>query len=612
MSVLQAAERTTTQPRFEQFFALRRFHMLGSLNFSPDGEQVSYSHDGSGQYNLWRQPASGGWPTQLTALEEESVRHHLWSPHGFLLGVDHHGNEKWQVNRLPYGGGWPEDLTHHPDVQYQVTPVALADDGERAVVAGNQHRPTDMSLYVMHIPSGEISPLLETEGRFMPGPWHPGGRDVLVAEYKGNTDLDIYFLEVPRGQRRHLTPHEGEQFNFPVGFTADGKGFYLVTDRDWEHDWLGCQPLAGGPVEPISQTEWPVEHARLSRNRRILAWTVNVDGISRFHAMDLVSRRELQFPTMPSGWALHLAVSPDGQRVAAVIGTATRAFDVYVADLERQSVTRLTESYLGGILETDFVIPELVRYPTFDGRQIPAWLYRPRQATGPTAAVLSIHGGPEFQERTNFYPLYQYLLSRGVAVLAPNIRGSTGYGKSYQRLIHRDWGGGELKDIEASAQYLRSLSWVDGKRLAVYGGSFGGFATLSALSRLPDYWAAGVDLVGPSNLVTFARAVPPWWRAMLKRWVGDPDEDVAMLTERSPITYVDQIRAPLMVLQGANDPRVVRAESDQMVERLRQRGHPVEYHVFDDEGHGFTKRRNQIRAWELASQFMLTRLGVGL
>jgi dipeptidyl aminopeptidase/acylaminoacyl peptidase len=348
---------------------------------------------------------------------------------------------------------------------------------------------------------------------------------------------------------------------------------------------------------------------------RRLVWVVDEDGISRFHARDLETGRDLEVAELPAGWCLHLAVAPGGRRLAALIGTATRPFDVYVAELGPVGngagpATRLTESFLGGIPEAELVEPELVRYPTFDGRQVPAWLYRPRGAAAPTPALVSIHGGPEFQERpgaSSSFAFYQYLLSRGIAVLAPNIRGSTGYGKTYQRLIHRDWGGGDLRDIEASARYLCSLPWVDP---AVYGGSFGGFATLSAMTRLPQYWACGVDLVGPSNLVTFVRAVPPHWRRMTTRWVGDPDADRELLLERSPITYVEQVRAPLMVLQGAHDPRVVQPESDQMVARLRELGREVEYHVFEDEGHGFTKRANQLRAYRLIGDFLSRHLGV--
>jgi dipeptidyl aminopeptidase/acylaminoacyl peptidase len=220
--------------------------------------------------------------------------------------------------------------------------------------------------------------------------------------------------------------------------------------------------------------------------------------------------------------------------------------------------------------------------------------------------VLSIHGGPEAQELPVYAAsgLYQYWASRGIGVLAPNVRGSTGYGKTYQRLIHRDWGGDELKDFEAAARYLRSLDWVDAARLGVIGGSFGGFATLSCISRLPEYWAAAVDIFGPSNLLTAARSVPPTWRRMMAAWVGDPETEADFLLSRSPITYVDQIRAPLFVIQGANDPRVVQAESDQIVDLLRRRGIDVRYDVYPDEGHGFTKRANELKALGDAATFM--------
>jgi dipeptidyl aminopeptidase/acylaminoacyl peptidase len=249
-----------------------------------------------------------------------------------------------------------------------------------------------------------------------------------------------------------------------------------------------------------------------------------------------------------------------------------------------------------------------VRFATWDGRQIPAFLYRPAGASAadPVPVVLSIHGGPEAQERPTYAyaGFYQYLLSRGIAILAPNIRGSTGYGKSYQRLIHRDWSGGDRLDFEAAVKYLHGLDWVDRDRIAVYGGSYGGFATLTCVSRLPDYWAAAVDIVGPANLVTFTKAVPPTWRRFMALWVGDPETEEEFLLERSPITYVDQIKTPLFVIQGAKDPRVVKAESDQIVAELRERGVPVRYDVYEDEGHGFTKRENELKAMGDVAAFL--------
>jgi len=597
---------TPSRPLFEQFFALRRFYMLNNLDFSPDGDQVSYTHDGSGQFNLWSSPVAGGWPRQLTTQEEEAVRHHAWTPHGFVVELDHQGAEQWQINLLPAAGGWPRPVTDRPDVQYSVGPVS--DDGRRMLMSGNQERPTDVSLYELDIAEGEYSLVLDApEGKFYAAAWHPDGRQAAVIELLGNTDQHVNLVEVGTGRRRDLTPHEGEQVNLAIGFSADGRRLYNVTDRDHDHHYVEVIDLESGAREPLIQLEWGIEHAALSADRAVLAYTVNQDGYSRFHARNLAAGHELEFPVMPAGVCMQFAISRDGRRVAGLVGTGTRPFDVYVADLRQQTVCRVTESFLGGIAETELVEPVLVHYPTFDGRQVPAWLYRPRHAEGAIPVLLSIHGGPEVQERTQVTrssSFYQYLLSRGVAILAPNIRGSSGYGMAYQKLIHRDWGGAELRDVEHAARWLREQDWVDSDRIAIYGASFGGFATLSAMTRLPEYWRCGIDLVGPANLVTFARAVPPHWRSSMKKWVGDPDEDAEFLMERSPISHVEGVRAPLLVLQGARDPRVVKPESDQMVETLRGLGREVEYHVFEDEGHDFSKRSNQVLAYRMIAAFL--------
>ena len=608
-----AVTATLTRARFEQFFALRRTYFLNNLAFSPDSRQISYVHDGSGQFNLWSSPVEGGYPRQLTTREEEAVRHHRWTSSGIVLELDHLGAEQWQVNIMPPDGmGWPHAVTARDDVQYQIGPVA--DDGRRMLFCGNQERPTDVAIYLLDIVEGKTRLVLDREKQlFYPSAWHPDGRRAAIIEFLGNTDQHAYLFDVESGALRDLTPHEEEEFNQPVGFSADGRRLYNITDRGAEHNFLEAIDLGTGGREPVIERGWDIEHADLSADRRRLGYTINEDGYTRFHLQDLETGRELPFPSMPKGVCSQYAVSPDGRLVAALIGTGTRVFDVYVADVDAGTVVRVTENFLGGIPESELVEPDLVHFETFDGKHVPAWLYRPIGATGRLPVLLSVHGGPEVQEHTHVTrssSFYQYLLSRGIAVLAPNIRGSTGYGKSYQRLIHRDWGGDELKDVEHAAIWLREQTWADRERIAVYGASFGGFATLSAMTRLPDYWRCGIDLVGPSNLVTFAKAVPPHWRATMKAWVGDPEEDFDFLMSRSPITYVEHMKAPLLVLQGANDPRCVKPESDQMVEKLRSLGREVEYHVFEDEGHDFSKRANQLKAYRLIAAFLFKQFGL--
>ncbi len=603
--------RTRREYPFEQFTAVRRIH---GLAFSPDGREVAYIANTSGQFNLWKQSVEGGWPWQLTAFEEETLRSVAWAPDGkrFVFTADRHGTESHQLYELEIPGGWPTPLTDAPHVQHHFSPYGIAPDGRAIVYACNERSPMDMDALWRDLATGEVRALMAGDGNSFPVGFSPDGRYVMIVEVRANTDTDLWLYDLKAQRGEKLTPHpEDEEIVFwPGPWRPDARAFYVLTDKGREFKGLALYDLERRTWEWVETPDWDVEGVALSRDGRYLAWVVNEDGYSRLSVRDLETGELLELPEMPRGVIPAMAggpeFSPDGTLLAFYFAGARRPNDLYVLDLEGREVRRLTHSHIGNLPEEEMVEPELVRIPSFD-REIPAWLYKPSGLReGERApAVLSVHGGPEAQERPgyNYSGLYQYLLNRGIGVLAPNIRGSTGYGKSYQRLIHRDWGGGELRDLEACARYLQSLDWVDGRRLGVFGGSFGGFATLSCATRLPDFWAAAVDVVGPSNLVTFARAVPPFWKRYMKKWVGDPEEDYEFLMERSPITYVERLKCPILIIQGANDPRVVKAESDRMVEKLCSLGREVEYMVFEDEGHGFTKRANELRAWRATAEF---------
>ena len=406
-----------------------------------------------------------------------------------------------------------------------------------------------------------------------------------------------------------LSQHDGEVKYFPAPWKPDGTGLFVITDAGREFAGIASLPAVPGELDWYEEPEWDVEEVVVSADGTTIAWTVNEDGYSRLHARALATGDDVAVTEGPRGVMSALRISADGHRVAFLLATATRPTEVVVLDLVSGATHVLTNSAPPATQRVEPVEPSLVRYSTHDGREVAAFLYRPRGG-GPFPVVLSIHGGPEAQERPQYMyaGLYQCLLAQGVAILAPNVRGSTGYGATYQKLIHRDWGGAELRDLEFAVKYLHGLDWVDADRVGVFGGSFGGFATLSCVSRLPDLWAVAVDIVGPSNLVSFVQAVPPTWRRMMTAWVGDPIDDLDFLIERSPVTYADDITTPLFVIQGANDPRVVQAESDQIVERLRARGVDVRYDVYDDEGHGFTKRANEIKALGDAADFIVAHL----
>lgn len=584
----------TPAPRWEQFAAIRRYQP--TLAFSPNGTQLAYSVNTSGQFNVWEQPVDGGCSAQRTLLTDQTVRMIAWSPDGTTLAfnADTDGDEFHQVYLLGASGGWPEAITDTPDAQHYLG--AWSPDGTRLAYSANDRERTEIDVVVRNVQDGTTQRLSSGKLLYF-GAWAHDGQRVVALEVLGNTNTNMYLL-APDTEPDLLTPHKGDAKFLPVGWSTDDTTIYFLTDAGREFLGLAAYDVAQHTWQFVETPQWDVEDAAVARNGQRVAWTVNEDGYSTLYVRNLGTGAMLDVAGVPRGVISSLTMADDGQRVAFFLSRATQPAEIFVVDLQTGTAHQLTNSFLGGLDSSTLVEPELVRYPSFDERQIPAFMYKPRQIPGKVPVVVSIHGGPEAQERPSYAytGLYQYLLSRGIAVLATNIRGSTGYGASYQKLIHRDWGGDDLRDIEAAVQYLHTLPWVDGERIAVFGGSYGGFATLSAVSRLPDLWRAAVDIVGPSNLITFVQNVPPHWRSLTDALVGNPETDREMLIERSPITYVEQIKAPLFVIQGAKDPRVVQAESDQIVERLQALGRTVRYDVYPDEGHGFTKRANELKA----------------
>jgi dipeptidyl aminopeptidase/acylaminoacyl peptidase len=605
--------RSSRQALFERYFAVRGY--WGNLAFAPDGSQLAYITNTSGQLNIWRQSMLGGWPFQVTVHEEASARTVLWTPSGELLGMaDSGGSEQYQIFGIPAQGGPVRPYTDRGDVQYRLGEHSLSPDGSLLAFSGNDRDPTEPDILVLDLASGEQRRLLEG-GTYAPGYWSPDGRYLSVSDECSNINQRLLLLDVTTGEAREILPHTDDYMLLPGPWLPDGSGFYVITNRGREFNGVARYLLDAERAEWVLMPEWDVEQLALSRDGRRMIWSQNEHGYSRLYLRD-EGLPPMQITGLPAGVIEAIALAPDGQSVALRLNAATAPADVYLLTLgpagtpQSPQLRRLTHGMLGGLAPADLVEPELVRYATFDGREVPAWLYRPRGITAGERVplALAIHGGPEAQERPTYQPFYQYLLASGIGVLAPNHRGSSGYGISYQKLVRRDFGGDDLKDLQASVEYARALPWVDPERLAIFGGSYGGFMTLSAITRLPEYWAAAVDFFGPSDLISAMRSVPPTWRKTLADWCGDPDDDAQMLREHSPSTYVEQMRAPLLVMQGANDPRVVRAESDQMVERLRGLGREVEYHVFEGEGHGFDKRANLLRAYQYAAAFFARHL----
>jgi dipeptidyl aminopeptidase/acylaminoacyl peptidase len=605
-----AVTQTRQLAPFEQFMAYRRFS--AGLAFSPDGEQLYFVSNMSGQFNLWRVPVAGGWPAQLTAFTDDTVRLLGVSPQDgtVVFCADHEGDEFHQLYLLRPDGGWPERITDDPQVQHYVGADAFSPDGTKLAYAANARTPTDMEVWIRDLDSGEVRAVFGEGMYAFPGAWSPDGTKLIALDFRNNSDSSIHLVDLETGETSEVTPHDDDGLYIPGPWKADSSGFYFLSDEGREFRGLAFYDISAGRYEWVETPEADIEEVATSRDGRVLALLVNDGGWDKLKLRDVESGRDLPEPDLPLGSRPHLtgfqppvAVSNDGARAALVLSGPRRPAEAFVVETATGEARAVTESRTGVPREDELADVEAIEYPSFDGRQIPAWLYRP-DVEGKVPVVVAIHGGPEAQERAIYQPLYQYLLSRGIAVLATNIRGSTGYGKTYQRLIQRDWGGGDLKDWDHAVKWLHEQDWVDPDRIGVWGGSYGGFAVLTCVTRLPDYWAAAVDIFGPYNLITFAKAVPPTWKRMMKRFVGDPEEDADLLRERSPMTYVDNAKAPLLVIQGAKDPRVVKGESDQLVDKLRSLGRTVEYIVFEDEGHGFTKRQNELTTMRSSAEWL--------
>jgi dipeptidyl aminopeptidase/acylaminoacyl peptidase len=605
---------------FNQFAAIRRYftNAGATLTWSPDSEWLAYITNTSGQFNLWKQPSDGGYPMQLTMFTNRIARNGAWSPDGktILLSADYQGDEYHQLYLIPANGGEPERITHEPHAQHYIGSEAWSPDGRYIAYACNDRSDAHMDVMVRDMRSGKTTRVLFGGGLYYPESWSPDGRYLVAVEWITSTDYNLFLIDVRAKTAHKITPHHEDAAYAMGAWLPDSSGFYFISDEGRE-----CKGIAFYAVRNMTRRwaitpAWDVSHVMGSRDGRYLLWDVNEDGLSKLHVRDQKTGRMLSLPHIPRGVISMPTFSPDGRRVAFFLSSGTFPAELFVLELKPDrsrrpvrfgTVKQITHSLLGGVEPKDLIEPQLIRYRSTDGFKIAAWLYKPKNLKRGQRApvVVAVHGGPEAQEHPYYgYGLYQYWLSRGIGILAPNIRGSTGYGKTFQMAIYRDWGGGELRDIEHGVKYLHSLHWVDPGRIGIFGPSFGGFVVLSAISRLPQYWAAAVDWFGPSNLVSSILTDPPWWRKMDELTIGDPEKDYDDLMARSPITYADQIRTPLFVIQGSLDMRVVKGESDQIVEKLRSLGVPVRYDIYEDEGHGFTKRANELKAVQDTAEFM--------
>jgi len=603
---------TTEQYDFERYLNVRTAY---GTSFSPDGQRLSFLTDITGVAEVWSVPVdihaqTPAWPDQLT-FRNERVAGAFYSPAAdtLLVSADIGGSELTQLYTLAADGSSFTALTAQPQVIYQFG--RWSQDGTRIIYSSNERDPRYFDVYERNLQSGETRQLLQQDGTNYALRYSPDGDQVLAARYQSNISSSLQLVNTATGEVRSLTPeiNDGPAVHAFPAWSADKRGLYLLSNRDRQFISLAWLDLATTELTYLRNSSWDAEWLALTDDGARLALITNNDGFSRLELFDVSAgwegRQSLPEPALPKGDMSELRWSRDGRRLAFTLNTADDAPDVWIWDVEDSILWRATHSSLGGIPRETFVAPTLVHYPTFDGREIPAFLYLPQgdQSKG-LPVVINVHGGPEGQSRPIFNPVIQYLVAQGYAVLAPNVRGSTGYGYEYQSLDDVRLRMDSVRDLQHAAIWLRESGTADPQRIAVMGGSYGGFMVLSALTTYPDIWVAGVDIVGIANFVTFLENTGPWRRKLREAEYGSLEHDREFLEQISPICSVDRITAPLFVVHGANDPRVPVGEAEQIVAGLRARNISVEYMRFEDEGHGLIKRTNRLVAYPAIARFL--------
>ena len=565
-------------------------------SWSPDGQGVSFLTEITGVPQVWEVASRApSWPEQLT-FHEERVSDARYSPteNRHLFGMDAGGNERSQLFLLEDGG--VTDLTNAPDAIHY--PGGFSPDGRRIAYTATRRNGTDFDVFVQELPDGEPETVWEASGYHTVADWVPDGRALIVSRHHSNVNNDLYRLNLETGEATLLTGHEGDARFSSANVTPDGGKLYLATDRDGEFLRLARLDLATLEMEYLTPDDRDVEGVELSRDGRYLVASRNVDGYSDVLLFNGRGRR-MPDPRIPEGIVGGFEFSPDSGRLAFTLTAPERNPDVWVVDLPDGDARRLTRSSTAGIPPRSFRGPRVVRYTSFDGRKIPALFYEPGAEGAPV--IVNVHGGPESQSRPAFAPVTQYLIGRGYAVFFPNVRGSTGYGKAYTHLDDVGLRMDSVEDLAHAAHWLRERGH---RRIAVMGGSYGGFMVLAALTEYPELWSAGVDIVGIANLVTFLENTGSYRRGLREPEYGSLENDRALLESMSPIHKAGEITAPLMVIHGKNDPRVPVGEAEQIVERVKENGGAVEYLLYEDEGHGLAKLKNRLDAYPKIATFL--------
>lgn len=613
----------------------------GSPTLSPDGKQMAYLTNTTGTSQVWLIDLPSGTPKQLTNYED-NVGFVRWLPDntGIIFGKARGGDENTQFFWMKTDGSNVRALTDEPKVRHNF--VEVSKDGKKIYYASNKRNRTFFDVYSMELATDKEEMLYQYDGNINIAAVNDAGTKFVLSRdgVEKSLDNDLFMVDVATRKETHLTPHtEASQFG-DVYFLADG--IVLTTDDKREFSALAYMRRknaagddwseANRETRIIDDQKWDVGGVTIGDGNGMMAYTVNRDGFSELYIRKIetggkplisnVSENAFAVLNIPAeGIVGGLTFSQDQTKLAFTFNSSLHNNDIWLYDLKSKTLMQITKSEQAGISQSSFIAPQLIKFKSFDGREISAWFYKPKPESvsvtpiasetmkiswnvPPLPVIVSVHGGPEGQSRPGFNALFQYYLSRGYAILDPNVRGSTGYGKTYTHLDDVEKREDSVKDLAAAVEWLKTKGGADSKRIAVMGGSYGGYMTMAAITLYPDLWAAAVGTVAITNWETFLQNTSGYRRRQREVEYGRLDRDIDFLRRISPIRRIDRIKTPLFVISGRNDPRVPFTEGEQMVDALRKRNAPVEYKLYDDEGHGISKLKNRLDLYPRVADFL--------
>lgn len=591
----------------EEYFKIKR---VGGASFSFDEKTIAYITGEGGRLDIWAKPLAGGDAVQITHVKG-FVHSFAFSPtkDQLIFEADVGGDELPHLFLTDSTGKEPQDLCADYPAGARTGFVKWAKDGKTFLYLSSLRDRKYMDLMEYDLAGKKSKTLWKASGKLSFAQASFKHDRFVVVETLSDVDSNMYLVK--RGAKKPvlLTPHEGDVNYWPTDFSKNGRTLYYLSDEGGEFTALREMNLRNKKSKVVLKADWDVEYGGFSETFKYFFTFTNVDGTPKVMITDVKTKKEVEVPSLGGkGVFVPMGFSPSDRYMAATLVGDDTPIDIYFADLKEGKATKITDVLPETLKNVAMLSGESVKIPSFDEHKVPAFVYKPT-GDGPYKAVIDVHGGPTYQSKRRFVAFRQYLLTKGYVVLVPNVRGSTGYGKSYTKLDNKDLGGGPLQDVVHCKKWLVKNANVDPNKVVVMGGSYGGYMALAAATFTPDVFAANVDYFGPSDLKTLVESFPAYWAAystFIYAKFGDPKDpdDAKYQRERSPLYFVDKIQKPLLVVQGANDARVKQDQSNRIVEALKERSVPVHYLVIAGEGHGFSKEENRLKAYKVTDQFL--------